>query len=64
MKNSKTLKTFSVNADLKIWAGIEIKAESLEDALEQGRKLKELDFITVKGEFLDGSIKLSGLYES
>ncbi len=60
----KALKDYVINADLKIVAGITIKAESMEDALMQSREFKETKFITFKDEWIDGSIKITGVFEN
>ena len=58
----KALKEDSIQADLKVWAGISIKAESLEDALQQSRNFKVTDFINIKDEYLDGSFEINGIF--
>jgi len=57
------MKTFNVSAKLDLFVTAEVKAETLEEALEQARKMKEQDFITINGEFLDGSMEITGIYE-
>jgi len=57
------MKTFQVSAKLNLFVTNEVKAETLEEALEQARKLKEQDFVTINGEFLDGSMEITGIYE-
>ena len=57
------MKTFQVSAKLNLFVTNEVKAETLEEALEQARKMKEQDFITINGEFLDGSMEITGIYE-
>lgn len=59
----RTMKTFTVFARLNIECTLSIKAESLEDVIAQARTLKELDFINLKGDFLDGSMKIEGAME-
>jgi hypothetical protein len=57
------LKSFSIWAKLNLDVLINIKAESLEDAVEKSKELKELDFVDIKGEFNDGNIKITGAHE-
>lgn len=58
---AKKLDSFDVNARLVIIAGITIKAESYEDALEQSKTLRETDFVKVLGEFNDGSLEIGSI---
>ena len=57
----KPLKKYEVAARMLILASITINAESLEDAVEQSKDMKEIDFIKFKGIFMDGSIRISGV---
>ena len=57
------LKTFTVYADLKLTVGTEIKAEDLVSAAEQAKKLTTDDFVTIEGEYLDGSLRATGVQE-
>lgn len=61
---AKHLKSFNVMAKLQLECGIDVKAESLEDAIDKARQLKELDFVDMKGDFNDGSIKVFGVWEN
>ena len=58
---AKPLKQYEVTARMLILASITINAESLEDAVEQSKDMKEIDFIKFKGSFIDGSIRISGV---
>lgn len=58
---AKPLKQYEVTARMLILASITINAESLEDAVEQSKDMKEIDFIKFKGIFMDGSIRISGV---
>ncbi len=60
---SSKIKSFYVMAKLQIDCNITIKAASLEDAVEQSKKLKEKDFVTVLGEFNDGNLAIYGAFE-
>jgi hypothetical protein len=44
--------------------GIEIQATSLEEAVQKSASLKENDFITIEGDYLDGSLEITGVYKS
>lgn len=52
------LQKFSVTARLVLIIGIDIKAESYEDALKEAETLKETDFVKILGDFNDGSIRI------
>mgnify|MGYP001559823117 CR=1 FL=1 len=60
---SKKLTTFNVMAKLTLDVSIAIDAESLLDALYRTTELKEQDFVTIDGEYLDGEMKIIGVYE-
>lgn len=59
----KNLNTYLVSAKLEVEADIEIKGESLEDALSQARDLTVLDFIEFKNTYIDGEHKIVSIYE-
>ncbi len=53
----KKLSTFNVEASLDLKIGIQIKAESLEDAIQQSKDLKVQDFVKILGDYNDGDLK-------
>lgn len=57
---AKKLKAFDVTARLVLMVSTTIQAESMEDALIQAKDMRETDFVTIP-EFLDGSIKITGV---
>ena len=57
----KTLKQYDITARMIIVASHTINAESMEDAIEQSKELREVDFVKFKGDFLDGSIRITGV---
>ena len=59
---SKNCKTYVVQADLKLTVGIEVKAKTLEEALVEARTLKETDFVDILGDYIDGSMEVTGIY--
>jgi hypothetical protein len=61
---TKTLKQFDVTARLKLMVQITIKAESLADALEQSKTLREQKFVSFEGEYIDGSLVITGVSKS
>lgn len=58
---AKRLQSYSVYANIEIECAIDIRAESLEDAVDKARTLKETDFVTVLGEFCDGGLVIKGM---
>jgi hypothetical protein len=61
---TKPLKTFDITGRLKLMVQVTIKADSLEDALAQSKSLAEKDFVSFKGEFMDGSLAIIGVSTS
>ena len=57
------MKTFQVSAKLDLFVSTEIQAKSLEEALEKARKFKEQEFVTILGDYLDGNMEITGIYE-
>lgn len=54
---------YTVQAKLDLFVSIEVRAQSLADALEQSKTLKETDFVEIGGEFIDGSMEVTGVYK-
>lgn len=59
---AKTLQEFIITANLKLQVDISIKAESLEDAVQKSQTLIVPDFVSIKGEYNDGVLKITGAY--
>lgn len=59
----KTVNAYRIMAKLEIECDITIQAESLEEALERSRELKPADFFDSKGELMDESLHIKGLFE-
>ena len=58
---TKPLKTFDVTGRLELLVQVTIKADSLEDALAESKFLKAQDFVSFKGDFVDGSLAITGV---
>lgn len=58
----KPLEEFIITANLKLQVDITIRAESLEDAVQRSKELKVHDFVSIKGEYNDGVLKITGAY--
>lgn len=57
-------RNFEIQAKLSLLATKTISAQSLEDALEEAKSLTETDFVTFLGDFVDGKLCITGVYES
>jgi hypothetical protein len=60
IKNKKYLAMAKISVDVTT----EIEASNLTEAAQKAVSLKEDDFITIDGEYLDGGIEITGVYES
>jgi len=58
---AKKLDAFTITAKLKLLADCTIRAESYEDALARSKELNERDFVSFKGEFIDGKIEIGNI---
>ena len=58
---TQPLKKFDVTARMVLMVQHTIKAESFEDALLQSKSMTEIDFVDFKGDFIDGSIAITGV---
>ena len=56
--------TYNVIGKLKLEVIVPVTAPSLEEAIAKARELKETDFVTIDGDYMDGDIKIIGLYEA
>lgn len=56
-KNTK-LRTYSIGAIIKVWAGCDIQADSYENAVAKAYELDLSDFITVHGDHNDSSFRI------
>jgi hypothetical protein len=59
----KKLKTFNVSFNVEVFTSIQISAESIEDAITKARELGVTDVVEIPGEYIDGSLELTGAYE-
>ncbi len=64
MENKKKTKRYIVYSKLIINAGVEVTARGLEEAVAKAREMNEEDFIDFKGEYIDGSMDITGVYET
>jgi len=60
---SKTVNAYTIMAKLEIECDVTVHAENLENALEKGRELKARDFYEPKGDVMDDSLHIKGLFE-
>ena len=64
MTKRKALKTFSIWAKCYREVSIDIQAESLEEALAKSKEIDEDEFVTVNGDYHDGSTEIYGIFQS
>lgn len=63
MDKKDKLKSYMVQANLKLMVGVEVTAKNLEEAMAKAKELKDDDFVEILGEYQDGSMNVTGLYE-
>ena len=61
--SKERLTTYNIMADLKLTVSMMLEARSLEEAIIATKTLKERDFIDILGEFIDGELKITGVFE-
>lgn len=60
----KKMRTFNVTGELKLSVAVDVRADSLEGAVVEARKLQVSDFVKFEGEFIDGELeRISSVYE-
>lgn len=59
----KKLNTYHVSFVVEVFTSIEIKAESLEDALARAKEFHVTDVVEIPGEHIDSTLKLTGVYQ-
>lgn len=57
-------RSYEIQAKLVLLTSKTISAESLEAATEKAKGLKEIDFVDIHGDFMDGGMRITGIYES
>lgn len=60
----KRAKTYTVSALVKVWADVVVSADSLEAAVEEGKKLIWSDFVKIHGEHVDSDLRIIGVSDS
>jgi len=55
--------TYTVYAVVEMNVSIKIGADSLKDALEKSRQLKETDFCKPLGEYNNGELEIQGVFD-
>jgi hypothetical protein len=56
-------KTFMIQGKLELIIGVEITAETLQEALNLSKDFSEKHFVDMNGEYQDGSCHITGVYE-
>lgn len=60
-EKKKNIKKYNVTARIVAIVEIPISANSYEEAVEKSKTLRETDFITIDGEYNDGSIRIASI---
>ena len=64
MATKKTAKTFNIQAKITLDTGINITANTLEDAMAEARTFDIHQFIDLLGDHNDSSVTITGLFEA
>ncbi len=62
-KATGTKSTYSITGTLNLQIAIETQAASLDDAVNQAKELKEADFVDMQGDYIDGSMEITGIFK-
>ena len=63
-KGKDKQKDFEVQAKLELLVSITVTAKDLNEAVEKSKELHENDFTDFLGDYIDGSFRVTGVYES
>ncbi len=55
---------FEVQARLVLLTTLTVSAKSLEEAMAKAGLLQERDFVEFAGDYIDGSMRITGIFES
>ena len=55
MATKSALNTFHVSGRMTVIVGVEVKAKDWDSALEEAKKLKIQDFVSINGDYEDGT---------
>jgi hypothetical protein len=58
------LRDFEIQATLVLLVTTTVPARSLDEAVGKSKELKESDFVDFKGDYMDGKMRITGIYES
>jgi len=58
---AKRLKTYRVEALVKVWTEVRVRAESLDQALTIAPALDMSRFVRVRGDHLDSALEIRGV---
>lgn len=64
MAKQEPTRPYNVWAHCRQTVSVEIRAQSLEEALEKAKELDEEDFVTVNGEYADGEFEITGVLKN
>ena len=55
---------YNVTATLHLEVGLDVEAASLEEAVAKSKSLKESDFVTIHGDYNEGSIEITSAWKN
>lgn len=55
--------TYSITGTLNLQVSVEIQANSITEAVEKAKALKEENFVDILGEYVDGGVEITGIYK-
>ena len=61
-KSKKNIKKYQIQRKFVIIVALEVEADTLAQALEKDSQFEESDFLTVKGDHVDSSSELHGVF--
>ena len=64
MSENKKTKSYLVQAVLHLMVATEVRAKDLDEALEIAKTMKESDFVDIHGDYVDGNMSVTGVYEA
>ncbi len=60
----KKIKIFTAQFRVEVYTDVAIKAESLEDALNQAKEFDVTDVVEIPGGHVDSNIRLTGVFDT
>ena len=58
----KKQKTFTVHFDLKLVTTLDLRADSLEEAIAKAREYGVKDLVEFESDYIDGEVEVTGVF--